>query len=352
MRNTHNTRRGRKQTTRSLQMHPKVYCNAAEVRIETTTPSPDSKVRHVMRVPISSISIGANGRECDPADIEALAESMGRIGLINPPEVRPVAGHDPANLEINRPMVLISGQHRLEAAKLLGWNEIDCLIFDGSDLDARLRQISENLHQFDRPMLERDELLAEWVRLTNEGGQNDQPLQGGAQPHDKGISKAARALPVRGKTPEARRKNIERALKVSRMAEEAKDIVRAAELENNRTVLLAIAKEPTAEAQIQTAQKLAARNDKRGPRASSPAMVPAAPVAPMEQVESGVSSETELVTSSDRRDTAEVLPEDVSRYPLLYDAWNAAIAFRTAWASASTDARVRFVDEVLWGEAA
>ena len=48
-----------------------------------------------------------------------------------------------------------------------------------------------------------------------------------------GISEAARKLPVQGKTHAAKRKNVERALKVDSIFPEAKDAIKRRELDQN-----------------------------------------------------------------------------------------------------------------------
>jgi ParB/RepB/Spo0J family partition protein len=68
-------------------------------------------------------------------------ESIKRIGLQTPITVRL---YDPADEPI-----LISGRHRLEACKRLNMEFIDCIEFEGSETDARLWEIAENLHRAD-----------------------------------------------------------------------------------------------------------------------------------------------------------------------------------------------------------
>jgi hypothetical protein len=111
-----------------------------------------------------------------------------------------------------------------------------------------------------------DELIAEYVEIERDskGGQLVQPRAGGHQKNDKGISKAARELVMLGKTEGARRKLIERALKVAQIDPEVKTAAIEAGLENNRWALRAIAKEPTQEQQLEKVQKIKER--KQQPR--------------------------------------------------------------------------------------
>ena len=68
-----------------------------------------------MLIPINKIRINEGRRELSPAGIDKLVESMAVVGLLNPISVD----------ESNR---LIAGNHRLEAAKRLGWTEIECSV--------------------------------------------------------------------------------------------------------------------------------------------------------------------------------------------------------------------------------
>jgi len=99
-------------------------------------------------------------------------------------------------------------------------------------------------------VLHRDELVAEWVEIERQAGQIDHPPAGGVQQNDKGISKAADVLNIPGKTPEGRRKFVERALRVASICAPAKAAAVAAGLDNNRMELLNVAKAKTPEAQI------------------------------------------------------------------------------------------------------
>lgn len=63
-------------------------------------------------ISVDDISIGDRVRS-DMGDIEALAESMERVGLLHPIVVR-------------EDLVLVAGHRRLEAARLLGWSSVAC----------------------------------------------------------------------------------------------------------------------------------------------------------------------------------------------------------------------------------
>ena len=63
--------------------------------------------------------------------------------------------------------VLVTGAHRLAAARLLGWEQIECFKVDCDELDAELWEIAENLHRAELTALQRDEQVARWIELAD-----------------------------------------------------------------------------------------------------------------------------------------------------------------------------------------
>lgn len=97
---------------------------------------PGSKI---MDVGLGGIGIRAARRvPLHPEIVEALAESMQEVGLLNPIVLRPKdrsAGY-----------WLVSGNHRFEAARKLKWKSIRATVIDGLDADhAELAELDENL---------------------------------------------------------------------------------------------------------------------------------------------------------------------------------------------------------------
>jgi hypothetical protein len=204
-----------------------------------------TNVRHV---PINQIQVVGEGRACNAKTIALLAESMATNS------VRPLIGiRENANGKF-----LVTGRLWLEAAKLRDDDHIYCIVVD--EIPAALSEIAEILCHAKIAVLHRSELVAEYVRLLMQmfkGGQNDQPLAGGQQPHDKGVSKAARELPIPGKTQEARRKWVRRAVEIDSITNEAKAAVRAAGIDNVQSALLEIAKEDGPKRQLAKVSELA-----------------------------------------------------------------------------------------------
>jgi ParB-like nuclease domain len=71
-------------------------------------------------------------------NVAALAASMSEIGLLTPVMVADVDGA----------FHLVSGSHRIEAAKSLKWTHIDCYVTTGSFAVLGMKQIDENIVRF------------------------------------------------------------------------------------------------------------------------------------------------------------------------------------------------------------
>ena len=184
---------------------------------------------------VDGVEIGERLRPLNDATVERLVESMARLG-----QLQPITVYSPDNHRV----VLIAGHHRLEAARRLEWDEIDCVFVDGDEIDRQLREVAENLHRAELTALERDEHIARWVELSAaKVRQVDEPLKGGHQPNEKGQAKAARELGI--SEPDARR-----AAKVASLSDEAKEAARDAHLDNNRSALLEAASKPTVAEQV------------------------------------------------------------------------------------------------------
>jgi ParB-like chromosome segregation protein Spo0J len=135
-------------------------------------------------------------RGLDAAAVARLAESMAQIGLQTPITVRD-DGEWP---------VLVAGLHRLKAAEQLGWEKIEAIYLEGDERDARLWEISENLHRADLSAVERAEHITEWLQLT---ATRDDPAQGAARSTaragvDRVSGQSVPKLSVRGRAGEGR----------------------------------------------------------------------------------------------------------------------------------------------------
>lgn len=99
-----------------------------------------------MKIAMSKIKINSGRREVSLSSINELAQSISEVGLLNPITV------DPNHM-------LIAGLHRLEAAKRLGWTEIECTVCGLEGLQAKLAEIDENVVRTALSTIEYGELL-------------------------------------------------------------------------------------------------------------------------------------------------------------------------------------------------
>lgn len=128
-------------------------------------------VVHDLRV--DSIVIGERLRPLSAAAVAELVESMTRVGQIQP-------------ITIARPNVvphLVTGHHRLIAARELGWETIACVVLpaDTSEDDRLQIEIAENLHRNALTKDERDR----HVRLFAEILKRKRAAEAGSNPENK-----------------------------------------------------------------------------------------------------------------------------------------------------------------------
>lgn len=197
------------------------------------------------RFPVASVSVPERiRRHVDAEKVKALADSIARIGLMTPITVY-IGDTGP---------ILVAGHHRLLAVKQLGSYDIPCIVTSAPQTERRMWEIAENLHRSELTDLERSEHMAEWLRLSAKAAQVGHP----AQPHDKGISAAARELGVS-------RQQVQRAVKIDAITPEAKAAAKETGFANNQSALLRVAKAQEAE-QVAEVQRIASE---RRPRPSN-----------------------------------------------------------------------------------
>ena len=125
-----------------------------------------ARQRSTWPIGLEQIVIGPRLREVDEAVVERLAESMDRIGLQNPIQVRHNFGIDPDTGEYERDLdqggfALVAGAHRIEAARRLGWGRIEALVLDDPSPDMlALVEVDENLIRSELTPLHRGRFVA------------------------------------------------------------------------------------------------------------------------------------------------------------------------------------------------
>ena len=117
-----------------------------------------------MNIKINDVVISSRKRKLNEDKVKELAESMNLLGQLEP-------------ITITKDNVLIAGWHRLEAAKLLGWDEIKAEVFEGNEIECELAEIDENLMRNDLTVLEQGEHLARRQELIGwKNGMNQYSL--------------------------------------------------------------------------------------------------------------------------------------------------------------------------------
>lgn len=193
--------------------------------------------RDAMHIMLDEIVVSDRHRQVDADAVAKLAKSIKSIGLQYPITVRSKGGV----------FELVAGRHRVEAHRELGLDRIAANVVRWSDIEARMWEISENLHRAELTVSQRAEQVAEFVRLAKEKRERDREKgvqvahpAGGDQPHDTGTSAAARELGIT-------REEIRRAEKIDAIDPEAKEAAREAGLDDNQSALLRVAARPASE---------------------------------------------------------------------------------------------------------
>jgi ParB family chromosome partitioning protein len=208
------------------------------------------KTGQTQEIPIADIVVSTKRRALDEEAVQRLMGSLTKLGLRTPVDVYrdENTGHT----------ILVVGGHRLEAARRLGWKTVPANVVEWTPDQLRLWVISENLHRAELTPLERDELLAEWIRLSDQ--QKDNPAQEPAEsdeeiqsdPTEKPTQTVSVSKGGRGKRGGVRlaseklgvnREDARRAIKVASLPPEAKEFAAKHGLDKSRGVLQNAAKE-------------------------------------------------------------------------------------------------------------
>jgi len=187
-----------------------------------------------VRIPIHEIKINPGRRETAPDSVRELADSIAEIGLLNP-------------IIVDRGHTLIAGLHRLEAAKLLGWREIECVVSELEGLRAELAEIDENFVRSDLTPLEFGELLLRRKELYE--ALHPETKNGGDHSSAESRTSKCRSAPVSSFAQDTAEKlgvgrwTVERQVQiVKRLTPETKDILRGAEAPVTRKEALALSR--------------------------------------------------------------------------------------------------------------
>lgn len=174
-------------------------------------------MKRVEQVDVSIIERRDNRRQINEQAVANLMESMRQIGLLTPITVRLVDAFKCTDGTVADGVpVLVTGAHRLEAAKRLGWKLIDCFYLnDSDDLDAELCEIDENLMRAELTPVQQAECLKRrkeiWEAKQAQSGNAVSSLDAGGR-GNKGF--AQETAEKTGVTKQAINKAIARAEKI------------------------------------------------------------------------------------------------------------------------------------------
>ena len=115
------------------------------------------------QIPIQNITVSTRVLRNPRVSLEDLLISIKQKGLINPPLVRIQSDH----------YELIAGHRRLEACKLLGWQNITCHIVDVDDKNAYEISLIENVQQKSMTPIEEARAFKEYVDAFGWGSESD-----------------------------------------------------------------------------------------------------------------------------------------------------------------------------------
>jgi hypothetical protein len=199
---------------------------------------PSYKVRHFA---LGDIKAKKPSGPIDPEVIERIVEGYRTHGQLMPLTVR----------VINGVPHLVTGFHRRAAAEKLGLEVVPCNVIRGGKTIAALWKISENRDRKILTVLDQAEQMAEWFGLVEEMN----PVPKDAKKHGPGRpegakKKAAKYLPIPGKTPAAKQKTLDRLLKIAATEPAAKQAARDAGFADDQKKLLQVAGESTPDAQL------------------------------------------------------------------------------------------------------
>ena len=201
-----------------------------------------------MLIKITDITVNPDRKEASPEAVEKLMDSMLEVGLL-------------CAITVDTDHHLIAGFHRLEAAKRLGWTDIECVEVTLTGLQAELAEIDENLIRRNIPSMEFGVLLLKRKKLyedihpeTRNGGdrrsQNFRCAKCTSEKPKSFVDDTAEKLHV---NPSTIRRGLQTA---ENMTDEAREILRNAGIDPPKGDALALSR-LDADQQRDAAQQLA-----------------------------------------------------------------------------------------------
>ncbi|WP_431281624.1 ParB/RepB/Spo0J family partition protein [Humitalea sp. 24SJ18S-53] len=114
----------------------------------------------ILAIPLDRILVGDRLRSIDGASVDLIAASFAERGQDTPITVGGIDFDDDGAPHDADLYPLIAGAHRVAAARMLGWETIEARVFAGSQDEASLLEIDENLMRRELGALDRAVFLA------------------------------------------------------------------------------------------------------------------------------------------------------------------------------------------------
>jgi len=194
------------------------------------------------RMRVQDVVVGDRKRTLDQTKVAELAESLSRLGLLNP-------------ITVSDSGQLLAGLHRLEAARSLGWKWIDVTVTSLDELASELVEIDENLVRAELSVLERAEHLQRRRRIYEDIHPETVRPKGGRRPRNVVLASSFPddAATKVGMTARSVRRDLQIA---EGICEPARDTLRGTPVANMKSELLVVARMPP-DVQVRVARKLA-----------------------------------------------------------------------------------------------
>lgn len=180
-------------------------------------------------------------RENDPVQpdkVAAIAESIKKIGLRTPISIRKKPKGDFI-------YEIVAGRHRLAAMEKLGETKIEVRLEKGSDVDAEMWEVSENLHRTNMGTKAQADATVRWEKLAAEKAK-EQPEVLSPAGTKGGRPKKAGSIRATAKAFGIGKSEVERRRKIAKVSDEATAILESEGM-NAPIDYLAIADVPKAE---------------------------------------------------------------------------------------------------------
>jgi hypothetical protein len=193
---------------------------------------PNGGAAEVVYLDSDKIDLDDGGDEPLP-DGEELSQSIGNLGLLGLPGVRP--GPEEGRYRV------VYGRRRLRECKKKGWPKIPCIVLRVDDRTAELAGIDENLVRFELTVLERAEYLRRRKQIYEELHPETAPSKGGRPPGNRATVARFSGDAAR-RTKSSKRKVLLDLEIADKLTEPAKKVLRPTEFADKTTVLAKLAK--------------------------------------------------------------------------------------------------------------